>query len=190
MNAGISLSLPLQCWDHKCVPMPSFLCGLKLSLSACKTSTVPAKLSLASVQPFFFHLNPRLPHHLWVPFPQYPGVLKPSSGHVCIKCTPGNEAGLKPAWTGAGCPQPRPLRWSQCTSELLPSGKHLSLHCRTEQHPDPPNAESPQPSWKGKNVPSCDHAKPLQLQTTECHEMTCGRPRDDCEVPRDDCVGV
>lgn len=25
VNAGISLSLPLQCRDHKCVPMPSFL---------------------------------------------------------------------------------------------------------------------------------------------------------------------
>lgn len=75
--------------------------GPKPCLYACKASTVPARLSIAPAQPFLLHFNPSFPHHLWVPFPPYLGVPKPSSSHVCIKCIPANEVGLTPARTSA-----------------------------------------------------------------------------------------
>lgn len=161
---------------------PAFYEGseLKLSLSACKASTVPAKLSLASAQLFFLHLNPSLLHHLWVCFPQYSRVLKPSSDHVCIKCTPANEVALKPARTGAGCPQPRP----QCTSELLHSSLGKTCPSIVGQSSTLTHLVLKAPILAGqvKMSPAVTMQNPFSCKqpAIECHVMTCGRPHNDC----------
>lgn len=140
--------------------------GLKPSLYACTASTVPASLSIAPAQPFFLLFN--------LCFPQYPGVPKPSSGHMCIKCIQLMSWPKTCTDRGQGTHNPDlstgysahrdsfPLHWER----TCPS------HCGTEQHPGLPNAERPPPTLA---VPSSDHAKPPQLETAS-HRM----PRDDC----------